>query len=372
VMALSLPLGALVTPATIMLERSLAYRTLARVEVLQAVAYYGFAVAAVSLGLGVWGLASAAVVRQASSVFLLFRVRPDLFVRPGFSLSRLRPMLRFGLHFQANSFVTMLRDQGLNVGVALIAGTATLGIWTLARRLLELPFLLFQTLWRVSFPATSQLISAGADARSLIERGAKATSIGSGLVLASVAAAAPGLVPAVFGPRWHEAGTIVPIACGALVVAGPVSVATAGYLYASGDAAGVLVATVVHSAIWLGVSLGLLPLIGPVALPVGLVVGSSADAILLARATQRRLAVPLFRPVLWPSVAAFAAGAAGIGFTVLAGTSLTGGVASALIALVLYCVLVLVLEGGPTRELAKVTLSSLRSATRAAPVVQDA
>ncbi len=210
VMALSLPIGALVTPAQIVLERSLAYRTLARLEVLQSVAYYGFAIASVSLGMGVWGLAAASVVRTASSVLLIVFVRRDLLVRPLFSLARVRPLMRFGLHFQANGFVTVLRDQGLNVGIAVIGGTTTLGIWSLVTRLLSLPFLLFQTLWRVSFPAMSQLIGAGSDARSLVERGAGDEVSPSGFILATFAASGPGLVPAVFGERWPRRGPSCP------------------------------------------------------------------------------------------------------------------------------------------------------------------
>ncbi len=372
VMALSLPLGAFVTPAMIMLERSLDFRTLARVEVLQAVAYYGYSVAAVALGLGVWGLATAAVVRTVSSVWLLFMVRRDLFFRPSLSLARIRPLLRFGFQFQANTFVTVIRDQGLNIGVALVAGTSALGIWTLARRLLELPFTLFQVLWRVSFPATSQLIKAGSDARSLIERGAKATAIGSGLILAGVAAAAPGFVPAVFGARWHEAGPVVSVSCAALVIGGPISVATAGYLYASGDSAGVLVATVVHSVIWLVVGLALLKPIGPVGLAVGLVIGSVADAVLLARATYRHVSVRLFRPIFRPTLAAYAAGGVGLILTIFEGRNLATGIGSGVIAVVVYVGLLLVFEPAETSQLSRMMLSMVGLGKGNKVALQDA
>src|SRR5690348_586380 len=50
VMALSLPLGAAATPAQIVLERALDYKSLARVEVRQSAIYYAFAVLAVLCG----------------------------------------------------------------------------------------------------------------------------------------------------------------------------------------------------------------------------------------------------------------------------------------------------------------------------------
>ncbi len=362
-MALTLPLGSLTTPVTIVLERNLDYRVLARVELLQALVYYSFSVTAVAAGLGVWGLASATVVRTGVSVVLLYLARRDLFFLPLFSYTRIRPLLRFGLNFQATSFVNVVRDQGMNIGIAAIAGTATLGVWTLARRLLELPMLLFQTLWRVSFPAMSQLVRAGSDVRSLIERGAKVTSIGSGFVLATVAAASPGLVPAIFGGRWHEAGTVVPIACAGLLVPGPISVATAGFLYAAGDAGSVLVATIAHTAVWLAVSLLLLPSLGVIAIPIGWAVGSAVDMIALASATYRHVPAKLFRSVARPTVAALAGGGAGILFSVLVGPSLWGGFASALIALAVYSGLLLALERAETAQLVTTMLASVRAAS---------
>lgn len=367
-MALALPLGAIDTPAKIVLERTLEYRLIARAEVLQALVYYAWAVGAVTIGFGVWGLASAAVVRTVAIAAILFRARPDLFVTPLFSLARLRPLLRFGVGFQANTVVTVFRDQGLNIGIAAIAGVAPLGIWTLARRLMELPMLLFQTLWRVSFPATSQLLGAGMDARRLIARGAALTAVGSGFVLGALAAAAPGLVPSVFGARWAEVGTVVAISCAPLVYSGPISVATAGYLYAAGDASAVLVATVAHTATWLATTLALLPFVGVVAVPVGWVLGSAVDAWLLGRAAQRRTGVDVFAAVFGPSTTGLLAGGAGVLVDVVAGRTLLGGILGGAVAVLLHASLLATFEQSLTRELVRVGRARARrlSPTRVA------
>jgi O-antigen/teichoic acid export membrane protein len=362
VMALALPLGAIDTPAKIVLERTLEYRIIARSEVIQALVYYAWAVAAVSLGFGVWGLASAAVVRTVAMAIVLYRARPDLFLTPLFSIATVRPLLRFGLGFQANSLVTIVRDQGLNIGIAAIAGIAPLGIWTLARRLMELPMLLFQTLWRVSFPATSQLLGAGVNARRLIERGAALTAIGSGFILGGLAASAPGLVPSVFGARWAEVGTLVAIACAPLVFSGPISVATAGYLYAAGDSSSVLVATIAHTATWLGATLALLPFVGVIAVPIGWVLGSAVDAVLLARATRRRAGADAFAAVIRPSTAGLAAGGIGVFVDVALGRTFVGGVAGGLVAVLLNLALLVVFERPLVRELARVGRERTRRA----------
>jgi O-antigen/teichoic acid export membrane protein len=156
---------------------------------------------------------------------------------------------------------------------------------------------LFQSLWRVSFPAMSQLLAAGEDPRPLLERASSTATVATALVLAPCAASSPMLVPAIFGEPWHRSGAIVAISCVGLIVSGPISVATAGYLYAVGDAAAVLRATAVHGLAWVATALVLLPWIGPIGIGVGLLVGSSIDAVLLARPAARRTGARLLHHV---------------------------------------------------------------------------
>ncbi len=319
-------------PVQIVLERNLEYRILARVEVRQSAVYYTFAVVAVLAGMGVWGLATAVVVRALAGNLLFLRERRGLFVPPSVSLSRLRPLLRFGLNFQANSLAVIARDQGLNVGIAAVANTATLGIWALARRVLEVPMLLFQSLWRVSFPAMSQLMGSGENPKPVLERAVSLASFASGLVLAPCAAAAPALVPAIFGAPWHDSGAIVSLSCAALIISGPISVATAGYLYAAGEAAAVLRATVVHAVAWVVVALTLLPAFGTISIGIGLVVGSAIDAVLLAIPTIRKTSARIVPNALPTTAIGLGAAALGVLVAALLGDTPLGGVLGALAA----------------------------------------
>jgi O-antigen/teichoic acid export membrane protein len=68
-------------------------------------------------------------------------------------------MLGFGLKFEAVELVNSGGAQLLNIGVAGIGGLAVLGLWTLAWRIAQIPYLLFGALWRVSYPAAAQLLS---------------------------------------------------------------------------------------------------------------------------------------------------------------------------------------------------------------------
>ena len=53
----------------------------------------------------------------------------------------------------------------VNLVVAAAGGTQLLGYWSLANRLLQVPFWLLQALWRVSYPTMARLRAHGEDTR---------------------------------------------------------------------------------------------------------------------------------------------------------------------------------------------------------------
>jgi polysaccharide transporter, PST family len=311
VMAAALPFTALKTPGTVMLERSLDYRTVAAVEVLETVAYYGWAVAAAAAGAGVWALATAAILRVLVGGVTMVRLGPVGLVAPGFSRARWRELVGFGARFQAVALAGAVRDQGLNAGTAAIAGVGTLGIWTVANRLLQAPFLLLESLWRVSYPAMARLIELGEDARPVIERAVSLVATGTAWMLAVLVGATPALVPVVLGARWDAAVEVMPWAALGLAIGGPVSVAAAGYLFAVGEAGIVLRGIVLHSLAWMAVGFGLLPVVGVAALGIGWLAASLVETAVLGRAAAARTGAEVLTPLFVPVLAGTGAATAG-------------------------------------------------------------
>jgi O-antigen/teichoic acid export membrane protein len=311
VMMLALPLLAFRAPSAIFFERNLDYKPLLKVEVLEEFAYYGWGVSAVLLGAGVWGLATASIVKALVGSAVMLSVSPVGRLKPAYSWRRLRPMLGFGLKFQAVEVANTGGAQLLNVGIAAIGGLAVLGLWTLAWRIAMIPFLLFSALWRVSYPATAKLLSAGESARAMIEQGIGVSSVATGLILAPATGALSPLVPLVFGSRWAPIADVLPICFFALQASGPVSVSTAGYLFAVGDTSTVLRAAAATSAVWLVVTLPLLPSLGLTAVGLGWMVSSLLEIPILATPVRRRTGAAILRPILSPWAAATLAGGCG-------------------------------------------------------------
>ena len=79
------------------------------------------------------------------------------------------PSMRFGLKFQSNWIVVVLGDQALNAAVGLLAGVQVLGLWSLAKKLLQAPALLFNSITGVAFPTLSDMRSRGEDPARVVQ-----------------------------------------------------------------------------------------------------------------------------------------------------------------------------------------------------------
>ena len=361
-MMAGLPVAALQSPGRIVLSRELRFRVLATSEAVSVLAYYAWAVGCVIAGFGVWSLASAVVVRavvlSGAVVYVahLGRLLPS-FRRVG----ALRPVIRFGVQFQAVSFAGMGRDQGLNAGIAAIAGVATLGYWSLAGRLLALPVLLFEPLHRVMFPLMSHMRAAGQDPARLLERGVAVAGTVAGVVLVAFAASASELVPSVFGEQWAPVAEIVQWVSASLLVAGPLAVVAVGFLYSGNQPSVVLKATILHTIVLYIVAFSLLPVVGPAAIGMGSLAGAIVDACVMTLAIRSRSEARPFR-AHWPTlVAAAPAAFLGMAVTASAGPGFLPAALGGLTGAAAYLAITALLRPAVLADAAKLIADAVRN-----------
>jgi O-antigen/teichoic acid export membrane protein len=366
-MVSSMPLAMLQFPGRILLERSLNYRPLAVVEMSQVFVYHAWAIGFVLAGAGVWGLASATVAMRVAAAVIMGIVCPAGVVRPHFSWRRVRPLLAFGIRFQAAAATMLVQEQGLNASIAAIASVSTLGIWSLARRLMEIPLLLFEALWRVSFPAMAQLVAAKEDMARLIERAVSMAAVGSGMILTGLAGSSPGLIPGLFGQKWHEASTVVPAVCLGLGIGGSLSAATIGYLYAVGDASGVLRAHVLRTIALFVVALPLLPILGVAGAGLGWLVSAVVDGVVLGRRTVQLTQARLVRPLVVPLFLGIVGGGGGWLLAEFGGRNLVSGLAGGACSVLVFIAGLAVLRASLLRETFHFALKSMRGAASRSP-----
>lgn len=351
VMMLALPFESLRGPVRIRLQRDLHFGPIAAGEIAEVLAYYGLGLGLVAAGLGVWGLAVAAVAKAVAGTIVLFATSRIAALPPLFSLARVRALMRFGVRFQAVQVVSSLRDQGASIGTGAIGGVALLGLWTVAWKLLQVPFLLYDALWRVSYPALSQLMAAGEDPKPVIERIVGLTAVATGLMLSVLVGATPGLIPALFGARYADAIDVIPITCAALQVSGPVSVATAGYLMAAGRIDVALRATILQVVLWFGITF---PLLGPVGVPavgIGYFVAALTESVFFGRAARRGSGARLVPGLALPLVAAVIGSTGGWAVAKALGPDVAGAIAGGATAVALYVLVLGVLRRSLLAEL---------------------
>ncbi len=312
VMATSVVVSAWRAPATLLLERRLDYRALAAVEVLEGVIFVTASLAAVALGAGVWGVAGAHVVRAAAGSALMMRKSPVTVLRPTLSMGVVRELLGYGLAVSARDFVVLVRLQVVNLVTAAVAGLPILGLYSLADRIMLVPWVVFGSILRVTFPAMARLVSAGEDTRSDLERGLGLLTVSAGSLLALIAGTAPVLIPSFFGDRWAPAAEALPLIALGLLLAGPIISVGNGYLYAVGDARKVLVSTTAHTVAWLIVAVPLLPSLGVAAVGAGLLAGHVVEGLLLARAVRQRTGLRCYRATSAPLLAIVLSGGVGL------------------------------------------------------------
>jgi polysaccharide transporter, PST family len=366
-MVWSLPLAMLQLPGRILLERSLSYRPLATVEVSQVLVYNVCAVSLVLLGFGVWGMASATVVMRVAGVLVMARVIPAGIVRPHFSWRRIRPLLGFGVRFQATNAGWLARDQGLNVSLAAVAGVSTLGLWSLANRVLQVPSLFIQTLFRVSFPTMSRLVAAKEDVAPLIERAIGMVAVGSGIILTGLVGSAPGLFPGLFGEQWQEASQIMPGVCLSIMIAAPVAVSAQGYLYAVGDASAVLRASTYETIALFAATLPLVLVLGVRGIGIGFLIASVVETYALRRTMLQLTKIDLVRPLLAPVAAFIVSAVAGWLVSDLGGADLASGLVGGACSVVLFVALLTVSRRKLVLQTFRFTVASIRTAARSAP-----
>jgi O-antigen/teichoic acid export membrane protein len=156
-MLISFFLSSLKTIPSIMLEREIRFEKLVIPHVLETLTYNAVAVYMAINGFGITSFSVAVVARGVVGLVAIYFVYPWI-PKFGISFGSLKGLLRFGIPYQVNSFLSVMKDDGMNIVLSRVIGTTGLGYLGWASRWAGLPLrLLMDNLTKVSFPAFSRL-----------------------------------------------------------------------------------------------------------------------------------------------------------------------------------------------------------------------
>jgi O-antigen/teichoic acid export membrane protein len=195
-------LSSLKTIPSVLLERRLLFNNLAIVEVVESLTYWLVAILLASQGYGVIAYAWAVFLRGVVGTATIYYLSPWPI---GFSLSwsNLKHLLKFGLPYQLNSFLALLKDRFMELVVWKIIGADGVGIITWARNYSEQPLrLVMDNVTKVTFPSFSRLQSNPQEFRKGIEKTLLFISLATFPVTVGLALLAPQIVALV--PRYSK------------------------------------------------------------------------------------------------------------------------------------------------------------------------
>lgn len=162
-------LSSLKTIPSILLERNLAFSKLIIPQILETVGFYLTAVILAWWGFGVTSFTWAVAVRAVVGLLAMYIVAPWI---PGLGISKdvARQLLQFGIPFQMNSFLALIKDDLLTVYLGKALPLAQVGYIGWAKKWAEVPLrLIMDSIVRVTFPAFSRLQHDTARLRAGIE-----------------------------------------------------------------------------------------------------------------------------------------------------------------------------------------------------------
>lgn len=195
-------LASLKTIPSVVLERQLRFEILASVEVVETLVFYSVAVFLAWRGSGVISYAWAVLLRGLIGTSLIYYLAPW---QMGFSISKssLRTLLSFGLPYQLNSLMAVIKDRFLNIFLWKIIGADGVGIIGWAQTWSQKPLrFIMDNVTKVTFPSFARMQDHPDQLKSAIEKTLFFVSLITFPIVAQLAVLAPLVVKLV--PRYSK------------------------------------------------------------------------------------------------------------------------------------------------------------------------
>lgn len=156
-LALSLFMSSLKTIPSILLERSLDFNKLIVPQIFETIVFNIVAVYLAWRGFGVTSFTIAVLIRGMVGLVLIYFLQPWV-PRIGFSKNVFLRFLKFGIPYQTNTFLAIIKDDGMTLFLGTILGSSGIGLlgWAQKWAFAPLRFFMDQVI-KVTFPAFSRI-----------------------------------------------------------------------------------------------------------------------------------------------------------------------------------------------------------------------
>lgn len=150
-------ISSLKTIPSVILERDLNFNKLVIPQIAETVGFYAVAVFLAWKGLGVTSFTWAVLTRAFLGLIIMYGISPWK-IQLGISKDAAKRLLKFGIPFQMNSFLALLKDDLMTVFLGKILPFSQVGYIGWAKKWAEVPLrLIMDSVIRVTFPTFSRL-----------------------------------------------------------------------------------------------------------------------------------------------------------------------------------------------------------------------
>jgi O-antigen/teichoic acid export membrane protein len=148
--------ASLKTIPSVLLERKLNFKILSTIDIVENLCFFTIAVFMALLGFGVNSFTIAIVVRSLLGLIIIYRLSPWS-IGLKFSRSAAKKLFKFGIPFQFNSLIALIKDQVPRLLVANQIGAQGFGILTFAEKGPRAPLSFMDAIQRVTFPTFARM-----------------------------------------------------------------------------------------------------------------------------------------------------------------------------------------------------------------------
>lgn len=203
-LALSFAITSFKVIPSVLLERQLQFNPLVWVEILETLVFNLGLIGLVLYGLNLEAFSYAVLARAIVGAVAIYLVAPWR-VSVGISKAAASSLIKFGLPFQLNSILALLKDRLVPLVIAKMVGPVGIGYITWAQNLAFLPLEVMNIIIRVSFPAFSRLQDDKQALKLTLEKSLFLTTLFLYPMLFGMLALAPSLVTHVVSSKWAPA-----------------------------------------------------------------------------------------------------------------------------------------------------------------------
>lgn len=153
----SLFLSSLKTIPSVLLERKLEFGRWVIPQIVETIAFNILVVLLAWRGFGVTSYTVAIIVSGLMGLMILYGIKPWI-PRIAFSINSFKSVLKFGIPYQANTLLAMIKDDGMILFLGAIIGPSGVGLLGWAQKWAYAPLRFFMDqVIKVTFPAFSRL-----------------------------------------------------------------------------------------------------------------------------------------------------------------------------------------------------------------------